>query len=129
MTSVSEQFKGVAQMALITVGGVALPTPTDFQVGYQDISKAERNANGRMIIERIATKRKLFLTYAYITESDASLILKTIAPTSYTVTYLDPQTQSQKSGSFYCGDRNIGMVDYINGRPRFKELTFNLIEL
>jgi hypothetical protein len=116
-------------MALITVDGVVLPTPTEFQVGYQDISKAERNANGRMIIERVATKRKLFLTYAYISESDASLILKAIAPTSYTVIYMDPQTKSMRSGAFYCGDRNLGMIDYINGNARFKELGFNLIEL
>jgi hypothetical protein len=115
-------------MALVTVGGVALPTPTDFQVGIMDISKAERNANGTMIIERVATKRKLFITYSYVKESDAATILKAIAPTSYTVTYLDPQTRAMKSGSFYCGDRNIGMIDYINGFPRYKDLTFNLIE-
>ena len=116
-------------MALITISGVALPTPSEFQVGYQDISKAERNANGTMIIERVAVKRKLFLTYAYVTESDASLILKAVAPTSYTVTYMDPQTRSMKSGAFYCGDRNLGMIDYINGKARFKEFAFNLIEL
>jgi hypothetical protein len=116
-------------LALISVSGVDLPTPVDFQVGYMDVSKAERNANGTMIIERIATKRKLFLTYAYISESDASIILAQTAPTTYTVTYMDPQTRSMKSGSFYCGDRTIGMLDYINGKPRYKELTFNLIEL
>lgn len=116
-------------MALITISGVDLPTPSEFQVGYMDVSKAERNANGTMIIERIATKRKLFITYAYISESDASLILKQIAPTTYTVIYMDPQTRSMKSGAFYCGDRNLGMIDYINGKARFKELTFNLIEL
>ena len=116
-------------MALVTISGVALPTPTDFQVGYMDVSKAERNANGRMIIERIATKRKLFLTYAYVTESDATSILKAISPTSYTVTYLDPQTRNLKSGQFYCGDRQLGMIDYINERPRYRDLNFNLIEL
>ena len=119
----------MAQLALISVSGVDLPTPTEFQVGYMDVSKAERNANGTMIIERITSKRKLFLTYAYVTESDASTMLLQLAPTSYTVTYMDPQTRSMKSGSFYCGDRNIGMLDYINGKPRYKELTFNLIEL
>lgn len=115
-------------MALISVGGVALPTPTEFQVGIMDISKAERNANGYMIIERIATKRKLFLTYAYLTRTDLALILQKIAPAYYNVTYTDPQTNTVKTGSFYCGDRNVGYIDYINGVPRYKELTFNLIE-
>jgi hypothetical protein len=115
-------------MALITINGVDLPTPTDFQVGIMDISKAERNANGTMIIERVATKRKLFLTYSFLTESQAELVLKTIAPTFYNVTYIDPQTKTERTGSFYCGDRNIGMVDYYNGVARYKDLTFNLVE-
>ena len=115
-------------MALISISGVALPTPSDFQVGYMDISKAERNANGLMIIERITTKRKLSLAYSYASESQAAQILKAVAPTFYTVTYLDPLTNTMKSGSFYSGDRNIGMVSYINGKPVYKELGFNLIE-
>ena len=116
-------------MALITINGVALPTPTELQVGIMDISKAERNANGRMIIERIATKRKLFITYAFLTESDASLVLRQVAPTYYNVTYLDPQDKTMKSGTFYCGDRQLGMVDYQNGVARYKDLGFDLIEL
>jgi hypothetical protein len=116
-------------MALITIGGITLPDPTEFQVGVMDISKAERNANGRMIIERVSTKRKLFLTYSYIIRQHAELVLQLVAPTSYTVKYLDPQTDAWKSGSFYCGDRQLGMLDYFNGVPRYKDFSFNLIEL
>jgi hypothetical protein len=116
-------------MALVTVSGVELPTPQEFQIGYFDISKAERNASGKMIIERIATKRKLFLTYSYVTMSDAAMILKTIAPTYYTVTYFDAQDGQMKSGSFYCGDRQLGFIDYRSGVPRYKDFSFNLIEL
>lgn len=116
-------------MAFYTVSGLAMPAPSEFDVSIMDLSKAERNANGRMIIERIATKRKLNFSYAFVTESDASFILKQIAATSYTVTYLDPQTGFFKSGSFYCGDRSLGMLDYIDEIPRYKDLKFNLIEL
>lgn len=116
-------------MALLTVGGVALPTPNEFSVGVMDISKAERNASGKMIIERIAVKRKLFITYGYLTQGDAAKVLRAVAPTYYTVTYYDPQDGQMKSGSFYCGDRQIGFIDYQNGIPRYKDFTFNLIEL
>lgn len=115
-------------MALFTISGVAIPTPTDFQVGIQDISKAERNANGKMIIERVATKRKLFFTYSFVTEANAAKILTALAPTFYDVTYLDPQDKKIKTGSFYCGDRTLGMVDYRNGVARYKDFSFNLIE-
>lgn len=115
-------------MALISINGVALPTPTTLEIGIMDISKAERNAKGTMIIERVTTKRKLFFTYAFLTESEASTVLKAVAPTYYNVTYIDPQDKRAKSGSFYCGDRQLGMVDYMDGVPRYKDLSFDLIE-
>ncbi len=105
-----------------------MPTPTELQVDYQDISKADRNANGLMIIERIATKVKLEIKYAYLEAGDLATILNAVAPTYYNVTYLDPKSNSYKTGSFYCGDRTVGMIDYINGNPRYKDLSFDLIE-
>jgi hypothetical protein len=114
---------------LVTISGFAIPTPTDFQVGIMDISKAERNASGKMIIERIAVKRKLFFTYSYISSHDAMVILQQVAPTYYTVTYLDPMDNIRKSGQFYCGDRQLSYISYRNGIPVYKDFTFNLIEL
>lgn len=113
---------------LITVNGVNLPTPTSFDVGIQDISKAERNANGTMIIERIATKRSLSLSYAYLLQSDTSMVLNAISPVFFTVTYVDPQTGGTNTGTFYPGDRKAGMLDFINGVPRYKDVQFQLIE-
>ena len=96
-------------MALFSVSGVAMPTPTDLQVGIQDISKAERNANGTMIIERVTTKIKLNFTYAFITENDAAFILKHIAPTSYSVTYLHPQTKNDNQQAYFIAE--IGILE------------------
>jgi hypothetical protein len=115
-------------MALVTANGVALPTPTTYDVGIMDISKAERNAAGTMIIERIATKRQINLSWNFLSASDLSAILNAVAPVFYNVTYLDPQTGTYRTGSFYCGDRNAGMVDYRNGVPRYKDVKFTLIE-
>jgi hypothetical protein len=118
----------VGKLTLISIGGVDLPTPSDYEVGIMDISKAERNANGTMIIERIATKRKIALKYAYLSATDLASVLTAIAPTFYNVTYLDPQTNSYRTASFYCGDRNAGMIDFVNGVPRYKDVAFDLIE-
>ena len=37
-------------MALLTIGGVAMPTPTEMTVNVMDLSKADRNANGTMLL-------------------------------------------------------------------------------
>lgn len=116
-------------MALLQIGGKDMPTPTEYSISYMDLSKADRNANGSMIIERIATKRKLALTWSYITAVDLSTILQAIAPTSYTVYFRDAQYNNMQTGVFYCGDRNVGMISYIDGNPVYKDFSFDLIEL
>ena len=115
-------------MALIKVGSVDLPTPSDYGVGIQDLSKAERNAAGTMIIERIATKRKLELSWAYLSRTDLAQILNAVSPTFFTVQYVDPQDNANKTGTFYAGDRKCGMLDFQNSVPRYKDVGFSLIE-
>lgn len=125
-------------MALISISSVVknpqpsdyydLPTPSDFQVGIMDLSKAERNANGWMIIERIATKRKLELSWNYLSRSQLSAILVKVSTVSFYVKYMDPAQNTYKESEFYCGDRSAGMIDFINGVPRYKDVKFSLIE-
>lgn len=115
-------------MALLTIGGQVMPTPTDITVGVMDISKAERNSNGFLIIERVTTKKQLGITYAYCTANDLKTILNAISPTFYNVTYLDPVSNTFKTTSMYCGDRSMGMVSFIDNVPVYKDVTFSLIE-
>lgn len=115
-------------MALLTIGGVDMPTPTELGIGVMDLSKAERNAKGYLILERIATKQKLTVTYSFITAEDLSTLLKAIAPTSFSVKYVDPISNSYKTYQMYSGDRNMGMIDFIGGVARYKDFTFDLVE-
>ncbi len=113
---------------MIKINSVAIPTPSAFQVGIQDISKAERNANGLMIIERIATKRKLELSWSYLSQSSLASLLQAVSGVFFTVEYPDPQDGALRTGTFYAGDRNAGAIDYINGVMRYKDIKFNLVE-
>jgi len=115
-------------MALINCNGVDLPTPTDYQVSINDISKAERSALGVMVIERVATKRTIALSYVYLSASDLSTILNSVSDVFFDVTYVDPQTGGNRTASFYVGDRNVGMIDFIKGIARYKDCKFTLIE-
>jgi hypothetical protein len=93
-----------------------------------DITQAERNALGTMLIERIAQKKKIQLRWAYLDGASLSTLLTAVDPIYFNVTYLDPKTNSYKTGSFYCGDRSTGMIDFRNGVPRYKDIQFDLIE-
>ena len=113
---------------MIKINGVVLPTPSDYQIGIMDLSKAERNARGTMIIERIATKRKIELSWNYLSKDDLSRVLRLVSSVFFTVEYIDPQDNVIKTGTFYCGDRTAGALDYRNGVMRYKDIKFNLIE-
>lgn len=115
-------------LALINVDGVDLPTPSDFSVGIQDLSKAERNARGTLIMERIATKSKLELSWKYLTRTQLSQILNAVSPTFFTVIYMDPITDANRTGTFYSGDRSVGMLRFTNGVPEYRDVKFSIIE-
>lgn len=113
---------------MIKINGVEIPTPSDYTVGIMDLSKAERNARGTLIIERIATKRKIEMSWNYLSKEDLSRLLKLVSPVFFEVEYIDPQENNWKSGTFYVGDRKMGALDYRNGNIRYKDIQFNIIE-
>lgn len=115
-------------MALLMISGVEMPTPSEYQVGIMDLSQAERNVNGEMIIERIATKRKLELAWALLTGSQYKLILEAVSAVVFPVTYFDPMTNGLVTKTFYAGDRVAPMMIFNNGAPTWKDVKFSLVE-
>lgn len=113
---------------MLKINGVEVPTPSEVSIGIMDISEATRNARGTMIAEIITTKRKLNLGFRHLKRDELSRLLKLINPMFFTVEYIDPETNDQQSGTFYVGDRNVGVLDYRNGDVRYKEIKFNFIE-
>jgi hypothetical protein len=114
---------------MIKVNSVDISTPSTFDVSINDIVKADRDAHGNMMIEKIATKRKLEMTWKYLSQSAASTLLSAVSTTTFfTVEYPDPLTGALRSGTFYCGDRSVGMIDYQASTPRYKDIKFNFIE-
>ncbi len=113
---------------MLKIEGNEIPAPSDYLVGITDLTQTKRNANGNMIIERITTKRKLELAWRYLNKQQLAQVLSAVSPVFFTVEYLDPQTNGKRSGTFYCGDRKVGAMDYINGQIRWKDIKFSLIE-
>lgn len=113
---------------MITVGGTVLPAPSELKVDIMDINNADRNTRGTIIIERIATKRKLEVGYKHLSAAQLSTVLTAISSTFFSVTYRDPQTNADRTATFYSGDRTAGVMDFIDGVARYTDVKFNLIE-
>jgi hypothetical protein len=111
---------------VIKINGTTIEAPSTYQVNIEDISKADRNANGFMIIERIATKRKIEMSWNYLTQSRLSVLMQAVSQVFFTVEYIDPQDGAAKTGSFYSGGRSAGAIDYKNGEVRWKDIKVRL---
>lgn len=116
-------------MPLLKITGIDIPTPSDYNVGLMDLSKADRNARGGMIIERIrGDMRKLELSWKYLSPEDTSKVLNVVSGVGFSVEYLDPKTNSFQKRTFYAGDRSVGALDFIDGKIRWKDIKFNIVE-
>ncbi|WFA10327.1 DUF6711 family protein [Tissierella sp. Yu-01] len=114
---------------MIKIDGKEIPSPSDYLVSIMDIStNAERNAAGDLVMDRVATKRKIELSWRFLPKDELSTLLKSVSSVFFEVEYIDPQEGTFKSGTFYCGDRSAGALDYINGNIRYRDIKFNLIE-
>ena len=114
---------------MIKVNGAEILTPSVYVVGIEDIVKAERNLKGTMIIDRIATKRKLELSWNFLTQIQLSALLQAVSSVTFQVEYPDPQAGDMKTGIFYAGSKSAGAIDYKDGAVRWKDAKFNLIEI
>ena len=115
-------------MSNLIINGVSVVPPKSFQVGVQDVDgETGRNANGDMVRDRIATKRKLEIEWGMLTQSECSAILSAVSPVFFNVSYPDP-ISGQSTRTFYVGDRTAPAYSFTNKFKPWSGLKFNLIE-
>jgi len=115
-------------MEILAINGTAIPAPDEVGFEINDISKAERNALGTMIIEKITTKYKFSLKYTVITKQELASLLSLMKTVPFDVTFTDPETMASRTSSFYPGPRSFGLLHVIDGQPRYKDMAVNIIE-
>lgn len=117
-------------MAVLTVNGVAMPTPSAMKINIFDVSaNADRNASGNVVIDRVGTKRKLEMRWAHLTVNQLSSLLSAVGEkVFFTAGYPDPQTGGMRSMTCYCGDRSTGILRMEDGRPVWTDVEMNWIE-
>jgi hypothetical protein len=113
---------------MIEINNIKIPTPSSFKVGIEDISNAERNAKGDLLIDRIATKRKIELGWKTLKPDELSKVLQLVDKTTFFVRYPDPMTGGLVTKVFYCGPKSVPIYSYVNGIAEWTNISFNLIE-
>ena len=113
---------------MIKINGVAIATPKTFEVTISDLDgESNRNANGDLIRDRIAVKRKLNCEWGPLSQNECSTLLKAVKDIFFQVTYPDPAL-GVVTKTMYVGDRTSPVYSVINGVVKWSGIKFNLIE-
>jgi hypothetical protein len=116
----------------IIINGATIKHPTTFQISTYNLTTPGRLADsGLMIMDFIAKKKKLFLTYNAISGKELKVILDEIDTNEmfFEVKYYDTNGV-QQTITAYVGEipAVLHMRAYINDNNIWKNVNFNLIE-
>lgn len=113
---------------MLSINGVAIATPKVFEVAVSDLDgESNRNANGELIRDRIAVKRKINLEWGPLSQGEIQTLLNAVSSVFFTVTFPDPMS-GIITKTMYVGDRTAPAYQYINGEVKWQGLKMNFIE-
>ena len=106
-------------MALITIAGNVIPTPSEYTALTADIVDAGRNSNGRTVAQVIRSDvAKITMKWKYLTVDEWAFILNIFKANFYNeATYFDQASGAYQTRTFYVGDRSGGMAQMKDGVP------------
>ena len=115
---------------MITINGTEIVSPDTYKVTIADLdSSANRSGNGTLYRDRVAVKRTIELSWLFLDSQELSVLLKSVSTVFFPVTYLDPETNGHKSGTFYVSDRPAGIAIKNNdGTYKWRDVSMSLIE-
>jgi hypothetical protein len=95
---------------VLQINGVSITSPKGLQVDIMDLDgTTNRNARGELVRDRIAVKRKLSIEWPALTDSEISVVLKSVQDVFFQCTFPDPVEGVKLTKTFYVGDRSAPM--------------------
>jgi hypothetical protein len=113
---------------MLKIAGVTVKTPSELKVGRFDITKSNRAASGKMMMELIATKRRVDVVWKMLTDTELEKIIDTITANKpfFSLTY--PDTGGSKTMTCYAGDIITSLWHTNNGVRYWEDVSIGFIE-
>ena len=113
---------------MLKIAGTTVKTPTELKIGRFDLSKSGRTASGKMVMDIIATKRRVDVVWKMLKDSELQQILDLITANKpfFTLTY--PDAGGSATMTCYAGDINTSLWHTKNGVRYWEEVSLAFIE-
>jgi hypothetical protein len=113
---------------MLKIAGVSVKAPTDLKIGRFDLTKSGRTASGKMMMEIIATKRRVDVVWKMIPDDELKKILDVINANKPFFTLEYPDAGGTKTMTCYAGDIATSLWHTKNGIRYWEEVSIPFIE-
>jgi len=113
---------------MLKIAGVTVKTPSELKIGRFDITKSNRSASGKMMMEIIATKRRVDVVWKMLKDSELQQILDLITANKPFFTLEYPDAGGTKTMTCYAGDILTSLWHTKNGVRFWEDVQISFIE-
>lgn len=113
---------------MLKIAGVTVKTPNELKIGRFDLTKSNRTASGKMMMELIAIKRRVDCVWRMLPDNDLKLIVDTITVNKPFFSLEYPDVGGQMTMTCYAGDIITSLWHTKNGIRYWEEVSIGFIE-
>ena len=115
-------------MAVLTVNGAAVKSPTSLKVSVFEVGSGEvRSASGSLVSDCVAVKRIVALEWAMMEPAELGALLSAVSGGAFEAEYPDPMEGARKA-FFRCGESVAGVLRMVDGAPVWTEVSMEWTE-
>jgi hypothetical protein len=113
---------------MLKIAGVSVKAPTDLKIGRFDLTKSSRTASGKMVMELIATKKRVDITWKMLPDDELQKIIDTITANKPFFSLEYPDAGGTQTMTCYAGDIITSLWHTKNGVRYWEEVSIPFIE-
>ena len=113
---------------MLKIAGTTVKAPTELKIGRFDLTKSSRTASGKMVMELIATKRRVDVVWKMLPDDELKTIIDTITANKPFFSLEYPDAGGTKTMTCYAGDIVTSLWHTKNGIRYWEEVSIPFIE-
>ena len=113
---------------MLKIAGTTVKAPTELKIGRFDLTKSSRTASGKMVMELIATKRRVDVVWKMLKDSELQQILDLITANKPFFSLEYPDAGGTQTMTCYAGDIVTSLWHTKNGVRYWEEVSIPFIE-